>query len=733
MRVRSCLWVVALLFSHGAFSQTNRIPYNSQRLFLSGANLAWISFANDIGPGLTDFSTLGDILLQMHDHGGNAMRWWLHTNGAVTPAFNDTGLIIGPGIGTLEDLKKALDIAWEREIGVKLCLWSFDMLQSSNNPTVLTRNRSLLMDTMRTRAYINNSLVPMVQSLKSHPAIIAWEIFNEPEGMSDEFGWSDIQHVPMAAIQRFINLCAGAIHRTDSTALVTSGAWSFKALTDVPEGILHKIGPDLSQLSQPEKQQTASRFRQKYRSSLTADEITVHLRKVGILTNFNYYSDSRLIAAGGDAEGTLDFYSVHYYDWAGTPLSPFHHPAGVWGLDKPIVVAEFAMNDTYGASKENLYATLFQNGYAGALAWSWTDASFSKPEDMLDGMQYLWDNYRQAVDVLGISGDWPTVAITSPTQDSAFADGAQIPITALAYDKDGSIVLVEFFANDTLKIGERSILPYSLLWTNTASGFCKLTAIATDNQGHKRTSNTVQIRVGSPTMARLEAENALLSGTPVQRADGTASRGAYVAMQQTGTITWTLPSVPVAGGYEIVFGFRLSHDHPKTQLIKVNGVLAAEMVFDGAMNMWLEEKLTVNLIQGTNVIQMELSSGWMDLDYMAVPSSFVVSVADHSSQLPDGFSLYQNFPNPFNPNTVISYHLPATSGGEGSAVSNVRLTVFDILGREITTLVNELRPAGTHSVRWDASSFPSGVYFYRLEARNPTQSFIETRKMLLLK
>jgi hypothetical protein len=77
------------------------------------------------------------------------------------------------------------------------------------------------------------------------------------------------------------------------------------------------------------------------------------------------------------------------------------------------------------------------------------------------------------------------------------------------------------------------------------------------------------------------------------------------------------------------------------------------------------------------------------------------------------FVLSQNFPNPFNPTTTISYQLPVNS--------HVTLKVFDILGREVATLVNEQRSAGSYSVQWNASRFSSGVYLVRMEA-HPTDN-----------
>ena len=576
----------------------------------------------------------------------------------------------------------------------------------------------------------------MVDSLKGHPAIIAWEIFNEPEGMSDEFGWSDIQHVPMSAIQRFVNLCSGAIHRTDTAALVTNGSWSFKALTDVPVASLLKTGGAVPRLSLAEQQEAATRLKEKYRLSLTTDEIIHHLEGVAAITNYNYYADSRLIAAGGDLNGILDFFSVHFYVGIDpnnpTSVSPFHHPAASWGLNKPIVVAEFAMQNTVGVLKQSLYDTLFQTGYAGALAWSWTDPNFSTSDDMLAAMQFMWDHHRDAVDVHGISGAWPNVTITSPVADTTFADTAAVTIVAVASDSDGTVVSVDFFVSDTVRIGGATASPYTMVWKNISRGQYTLTAVATDNQGHKRTSNRVHITVGMPSMVRLEAEAASLQGSGMTiKNDAVASNHAFVDIAtQSGSIVWTLANVPVAGSYDIAFGYKLFYDHPKTQYVNVNGTRAATVVFDGASgSTWYETGVTVNLIKGKNTVQMELFWGWMYLDYLAVPSSLIATSVEGPSGVPISFSLQQNYPNPFNPATTIEFDLPAKSV--------VLLRVFDLLGREVTTIVSEELQAGSYRREWNAAGVASGVYFYRLEARQAPGgqpgSFVGIKKLIVLR
>ncbi|MGH7457276.1 MAG: hypothetical protein ACRENG_38355, partial [bacterium] len=305
----------ALFAASSTFAQA-RINFNHQQLFLSGANFAWVNFAHDIGPGTTNFVRFEQIFQNVHANGGNAMRLWLHTTGAATPAFDANGMVTGPGQGAIADLRQILDIAWENQVGVMPCLWSFDMLRISNGAAITDRAMSMLADTTFLRAYINNSLIPMVAALKGHPAIIAWEIFNEPEGMSIEHGWDFTRHVPMAYIQRFVNLCAGAIHRTDLEAQVTNGAWSFIALTDVPTLALAKSNQQLTQLSATEKARMERQFAAKYGAHLTAEEIIRHVQNTARAANFNFYRDDRLIAAGGDADGALDFYTVHYYNWA---------------------------------------------------------------------------------------------------------------------------------------------------------------------------------------------------------------------------------------------------------------------------------------------------------------------------------------------------------------------------------------------------------------------------------
>lgn len=128
----------------------------------------------------------------------------------------------------------------------------------------------------------------------------------------------------------------------------------------------------------------------------------------------------------------------------------------------------------------------------------------------------------------------------------------------------------------------------------------------------------------------------------------------------------------------------------------------------------------------------ELLFVYHDFDVNGIPSireeyldfnRTVLSLVSGSGEgsLPKSFALNQNFPNPFNPSTNISFDLPVAS--------RVTLTVYNILGQEVVQLVDDYMEAGSHSVSWNASSVSSGVYFYRITA----EAFNQTRKMVLLK
>lgn len=550
-------------------SAQNRINHRGQDLFLSGVNLAWKDFGDDVGPGSTDLNHFESVFDQIEGKGGNIMRLWVHAHGANTPAWNGS-MVTGPGSGTVNDLKNILDEAWERKIGLMICLWSFDMLRVSNGDAITGRARDILTKSANRKSYIDHALIPMVQGLAGHPAIVAWEIFNEPEGMSKEHGWSNItgpveDRVSMSDIQIFINQCAGAIHRTDPNVRVTNGAWSFISQSDVGSG------------------------------------------------NYNYYRDDRLIAAGGDADGVLDFYCVHYYDWAGTERSPFHHNASHWGLNKPLVVAEFYPDSSGcvncgGTPYENLY----NRGYAGALSWSWTDSSHSAILGHLEAM-----SLQHPGDVLIVENQLPSVTLVAPVDEQVFPSGTHVSLLAEASDPDGGISKVEFFAGTT-KIGEDHSAPYEWVWTSPSLGQYELSAVAIDVDGAQVASEVRTILVGlPPTELKLQAESSSWTGSVSVISDVTADGGQGLRMEGSGSITWELTGIPMAGTYDLAIGYFLPYGR-KEQSLVVNGGGPTTVDFEGPVNMWQEKVVQVPLQAGANTIVIEEDWGWMHFDYISL-------------------------------------------------------------------------------------------------------------------
>ncbi len=95
---------------------------------------------------------------------------------------------------------------------------------------------------------------------------------------------------------------------------------------------------------------------------------------------------------------------------------------------------------------------------------------------------------------------------------------------------------------------------------------------------------------------------------------------------------------------------------------------------------------------------------------------------------PQKFALSQNYPNPFNPSTTIKYSIPNVER-LAKSFSNVTLRIYDILGREVVTLVNKQQKPGYYEVNWNAANNSSGVYFYKITAGK----FVDTKKMILLR
>ncbi len=191
---------------------------------------------------------------------------------------------------------------------------------------------------------------------------------------------------------------------------------------------------------------------------------------------------------------------------------------------------------------------------------------------------------------------------------------------------------------------------------------------------------------------------------------------------------WSSLHVDSVAGDLYAAGNTLLYDQPKAwHLARFNSAdsLLWEITYDGSgtgdrnvMNKMVISSIDSSVVMvGTTTLNGQQD---MLIAKYAMDRSNVLSIKQ-KPKLPLHFALHQNYPNPFNPTTKIGYALPSAQ--------YVSLKIYDMLGREVTTLVDEKKQAGTYTAQWDATDVASGMYFYKLTAG----TFVQTKKMLLLK
>ena len=210
--------------------------------------------------------------------------------------------------------------------------------------------------------------------------------------------------------------------------------------------------------------------------------------------------------------------------------------------------------------------------------------------------------------------------------------------------------------------------------------------------------------------------------------DGYTARGAPPAQNDDGTIS------PTAPGGSIVFtpteslaALRYMYDTYKSQIWKEYGFRDA---FNLGENWWASDVIGID--QGPIIIMMEnyrnesVWNSFMQNEYIQTGLeragfTAVTSIKEEENINPQEFSLDQNFPNPFNNSTIIKFRLPFRS--------NVKLSIYDVIGQEQTVLVNRELTAGEHKIAFKNENLPSGIYFYKITYSGNS----EIKRMLLIK
>jgi len=179
-------------------------------------------------------------------------------------------------------------------------------------------------------------------------------------------------------------------------------------------------------------------------------------------------------------------------------------------------------------------------------------------------------------------------------------------------------------------------------------------------------------------------------------------------------LNWTPNTEEDLAGYQIYYG---------TESRTYDGKVAAQGVSPITTSTFNEFEIT-GLKDGIEYFfalkAFDNSNNLSEFSEEAVAALFT-SIDERSEEIPGDYKIEQNYPNPFNPATNIRFSLPKAT--------NVEIRLYDMLGREVLTLLNEFRPAGTHIINVELSSLSSGIYIYQMKA----DSFIENRKLTLIK
>ncbi len=313
-----------------ARADQDNVYHFGQTIVQNGANVAWSAgtgnwFNNEIGTTdamgqpRTNIPAFQAHFETIANAGGNSARIWLHTGATTTPVIEAGGTVTGlsrelTNEQVVSQMDAILDAAWAEGILVTFNVFSFNMICDTYQPQAA---KQMLEANFQT--YIDNALTPMVTGVKDHPAMFAWDIFNEAEGMSQiNYFCPSSETVSTETVQQVVNRAAAAIHALDPNVKVTTSVH-----TDI----------------------------------------------------FDRYSNAALTSIpNADPNGTLDFYSVHWYD-TGWLVSPHITTEADFMADRPIIVGEYDPDDTGAtgptaqASIRNLIET---GGYGGALPWSLT-------------------------------------------------------------------------------------------------------------------------------------------------------------------------------------------------------------------------------------------------------------------------------------------------------------------------------------------------------------------------
>lgn len=487
-------------------------------------------------------------------------------------------------------------------------------------------------------------------------------------------------------------------------------------------------------------------------------------------------------------QGSDDFTTIKYNSGGTQQWAASYNGSGN-GFDMPTAISidnngnVFVTGWSEGSGTNSDYATIKYNS-AGVQQWV---ARYNGTANLDDDAQALVLDASGNVYVTGLSYgagsnyDYVTIKYNNNGVQQWLArlnGAANIDdfAASLAVDNNGNVYVTGYIRGATtgydfatIKYNTSGVQQWVMIYNGPANGDDYTTNMAIDSTGNvyvtgyspgigsgidfatiKYTSSGVQqwvsryngpgIGADYPSSAKVDLSgNVFVTGYSV----GSGSGDDYTTIKynSSGVQQWVARYNGIGNGsdYSIgivldryndvyVSGYAVSTSGYDYTTIKYNnsGVQQWLMTYNGSANgtdivssIFIDTALNVYVTGGST----GTSSG---IDFATIKYNQVTGIKSVGGQIPTTYALEQNYPNPFNPTTKIKFSLPHPSEGGEQAV---KLVVYDILGKEVETLVNKKLQPGSYEAEWDGSKYPTGIYFYTLK----TDYFTDTKKMALTK
>ncbi|KAA3614654.1 MAG: T9SS C-terminal target domain-containing protein [Calditrichaeota bacterium] len=423
------------------------------------------------------------------------------------------------------------------------------------------------------------------------------------------------------------------------------------------------------------------------------------------------YSDS-FIDAKGNYSIIRDNIAYRSNNPIITDAFQVHQRAIGWGLDNAFIGNEVYLDDA------NAYIVDVSSGSA------YVGNNTRHPEgNMYKGNYSEHDNIP------------PIVKMISPESGSSHESGDTIELSANALDLDGEIVKVEFYANDA-KLGEAFAQPYTYVWNSVSAGDYNVYAKAFDNEFVTTSSETIIVRVdtlaGNVSKFTLNFFNVFTSSYEgnswgANTIDGDLDTR-WAADGDGEWIYYVLPEVIRISFLKIVFyngnaqkytfDIETSNDGLEWKSELENVESSGET--NGYERFDLEDATGKYIRYTGHMNNVNSLNSLIEFEIWGAEDSTLVSIEDNLNT-PKVFALHQNFPNPFNPQTKISFAIPKAA--------DVNISVYNMAGQLIETLYDNWIETGHHTITFNAEKYASGVYFYKIQSGNN----VLIRKMVLLK